>query len=260
MDSPAGAMIVFNGPSSAGKTSLVKSLQQRLAARAGGVPISAQNVFLKVAYDDLDILLPENTLPDLMVWQDGTPRLRQPGDVGAGGGRQPGQLGYNGPGTSVYYFEDRRAQLGLPVVGMATHQQPPAQAIVNTPSADACLRGQHRAWVAMCGAGNNLLVDHWIQEPWWGDDLRSAVAASQRQGHGPSSVYFVHVSAELSELERRERSRGDRVLGTSRWSHEHGDRLRHGEGYALYLDSGGSSTEEMAAQVETAMQGWGLLA
>ena len=36
-------------------------------------------------------------------------------------------------------------------------------AIVNGPSADACLRGQHRAWTAMCAAGNSLLVDHWLQ-------------------------------------------------------------------------------------------------
>jgi chloramphenicol 3-O-phosphotransferase len=243
---PPGAMVVFNGPSSAGKTALVKSLQQRLAARSGGVPILARNVYLKVAYDDLDVLLPENALPDLMVWQDGTPRLRQPDETaasGGDGGRQPGQLGFNGPGTSVYYFEDRRATL---------QSAQPAQAILNSPSADTCLRGQHRAWVAMCGAGNNLLVDHWLQEPWWRDDLKAAIAEGQRrrQGQrGPSSVHFVHVSAAVAELERREKDRGDRVLGTSRWSSQHGEGLKHGDSYALYLDSGRASTDEMAATV-----------
>ena len=125
--------------------------QQRLAARR--VPLSASNVYLKVAYDDLDVLLPENALPDLFVWENGEPTLRQPGESGAGG-KHAGELGFNGcEGTAVYWFEDRSAGQG----------HPPQQAIVNHPCADACLRGQHRAWVSMCGAGNNLLVDHWLQ-------------------------------------------------------------------------------------------------
>ena len=151
-----GVMVVFNGPSSAGKSTLVKSVQQRLVSR-GGAPLAPDSVFLRVAYDDLDVLLPENALPDLFVWEDNTPRLRQPHEAGGPGGKGPGEVGFNGPDeTAVYWFEDRTGAC-LP------SRTTPAMAIVNGPSADACLRGQHRAWTAMCAAGNSLLVDHWLQ-------------------------------------------------------------------------------------------------
>ena len=168
----AGALVVFNGPSSAGKSTLVKAVQKELARR-GGVPLRAAYVYLKVAYDDLDVLLPENTLPDLFVFEEGgTMRLRQPGEGGAGG-KQQGELSFNGPnGTAVYWFEDRRAELPGGTSGN------PAQAIVNHPIADSCLRGQHRSWTALCAAGNNVLADHWIQEPWWKADLEAALQES----------------------------------------------------------------------------------
>ena len=54
------------------------------------------------------------------------------------------------------------------------------------------------------------------------DDLEAAL-----EEQPPLAVYFIHVDCELAELERRESSRGDRVLGTSRWSSEHGGALRH---------------------------------
>ena len=50
-----GAMVVFNGPSSAGKSTLVKAVQERLAAR-GGLPVRRDDIFLRVAYDDLDLM------------------------------------------------------------------------------------------------------------------------------------------------------------------------------------------------------------
>lgn len=182
--------------------------------------------------------LPECTLPDLLDWRDGKPTLRQPGS-GASGGKQPGNLGYNGPdGTAVYWFEDRRA--GLPG-GLAGT---PAQAIVNHPAADTCLAGQHRAWAAMCAAGNSLLVDHWLQEPWWAADLQEVGQACT------AAVIYIHVDCGLEELERREASRGDRVLGTARWSKEHCTSLRHGGVWGLQLDSGSMSTEQMVAAVE----------
>ena len=56
------------------------------------------------------------------------------------------------------------------------------------------------------------------------DDLQAAL-----EEQPPRAVYFIHVDCELGELERRESSRGDRVLGTSRWSSEHGGALRHGK-------------------------------
>ena len=182
-------------------------------------------------------------------------RLRQPGERGAGG-KQQGELSFNGPdGTAVYWFEDRRAELPG---GMSAN---PAQSIVNHPIADSCLRGQHRSWTALCSAGNNVLVDHWIQEPWWKADLDTALSESANAGSPPSTVRYIHVDCELAELERREGSRGDRVLGTSRWSKEHGAALQHGSvsEYELRLNSGKQSTDEMVTAVLTSMENWGLL-
>ena len=107
----------------------------------------------------------------------------------------------------------------------------------------------------------NVLVDHWIQEPWWKADLAAALSESTTTGTPPSAVHYIHVDCGLAELERREGSRGDRVLGTSRWSKEHGTALQHGSGstYELRLDSGNQSTEEMVAAVVANMVSWGLL-
>ena len=251
----AGALVVFNGPSSAGKSTLVKAVQEELARR-GGVPLCAEYVYLRAAYDDLDVLLPQNTLPDLFVFEEGgAMRLRQPGESGAGG-KQPGELSFNGPdGTAVYWFEDRRSELpgGL--------EANPAQSIINHPIADSCLRGQHRSWTALCAAGNNVLVDHWIQEPWWKADLDASLRESAAESAAPSAVRYIHVDCDLAELERREGSRGDRVLGTSRWSKEHGPSLKHGDGseYELCLDSGKQTTEEMVSAVLGSMAEWELL-
>ena len=72
---------------------------------------------------------------------------------------------------------------------------------------------------------------------------------------------YIHVDCDLAELERREGARGDRVLGTSRWSKEHGAALQHGaeSTYALRLDSGAQTTEEMVAAAVASMASWGLL-
>lgn len=198
-----GNLVVFNGPSSAGKSTLVKAVQEALARRSG-VPLRDEFVYLRVAYDDLDVLLPQNALPDLFVFEGDTMRLRQPGEGGVGG-KQTGELGFSGEGgTALYWFEDKRAELPGGTGGS------PAQAIVNHPIADTCLRGQHRSWVAMCGAGNNVLADHWMQEPWWRDDLTAAVQEAGPAA-GASAVHYIHVDCSLAELERRESSRGVRL-------------------------------------------------
>ncbi len=114
---------------------------------------------------------------------------------------------------------------------------------------------------ALCAAGNNVLVDHWIQEPWWKEDLEAALTERTSTGSSPSAVHYIHVDCDLAELERREAARGDRVLGTSRWSKEHGTALQHGSGsaYDLRLNSGNQSTEQMVAAVVASMDSWGLL-
>ncbi|MFK7804537.1 MAG: chloramphenicol phosphotransferase CPT family protein [Anaerolineae bacterium] len=69
-------------------------------------------------------------------------------------------------------------------------------------------RGYHRCWPALAGAGNNLLIDHIIEEESWVADLTQLLAGYD--------VFMVGLHCSLEELERREIARGDRGKGDAR--------------------------------------------
>ena len=69
----------------------------------------------------------------------------------------------------------------------------------------AVFDGFHRSLPAFARAGNNLIVDHIIEQGQWLADLVRLLA--------PFDVFFVGVHCPLPELERRERQRGDRRPG-----------------------------------------------
>lgn len=66
----------------------------------------------------------------------------------------------------------------------------------------------HSCLPAIAGAGNNLVVDHVIEFADWMHELVDLLA--------PFDVFFVGVYCPLAELERRERARGDRMIGEAR--------------------------------------------
>ncbi|MEU9609198.1 AAA family ATPase [Streptomyces sp. NPDC048057] len=66
-------------------------------------------------------------------------------------------------------------------------------------------RGFHRAVAGMAAAGNNVVVDHVLSEPWRLEDCLALFPADQ--------VVLVGVHCPVDELERRERARGDRPAG-----------------------------------------------
>jgi len=72
----------------------------------------------------------------------------------------------------------------------------------------AVFDGFHRCLSAFAGAGNNLIVDHIIEQEQWLAELVELLA--------PFDVFFVGVHCPLLELERRERQRGDRRPGEAR--------------------------------------------
>jgi chloramphenicol 3-O phosphotransferase len=72
----------------------------------------------------------------------------------------------------------------------------------------AVFDGFHRSLPAFANAGNNLIVDHIIEQEQWMADLVQLLA--------PFDVFFVGVHCPLPELERRERHRGDRRIGDAR--------------------------------------------
>jgi chloramphenicol 3-O phosphotransferase len=78
--------------------------------------------------------------------------------------------------------------------------------------------GFHRAAGGLAAAGNNLIVDHVLENPAW-------LSECLDQWTG-SDVFFVGVKCPLDELERRETERGDRAPGLARYQfdrvHAHG--------------------------------------
>jgi chloramphenicol 3-O phosphotransferase len=72
----------------------------------------------------------------------------------------------------------------------------------------AVFDGFHRSLPAFAAAGNNLIVDHIIEQAQWLADLVELLA--------PFDVFFVGVHCPLPELERREQQRGDRRPGEAR--------------------------------------------
>jgi chloramphenicol 3-O phosphotransferase len=72
--------------------------------------------------------------------------------------------------------------------------------------------GFHRCLPALSGAGNNLIVEHIVETSDWMNRLLRLLAHLD--------VFFVGVHCSLSELERRERERGDRRIGEAKSDYE----------------------------------------
>jgi len=68
--------------------------------------------------------------------------------------------------------------------------------------------GFHRSIPAFAEAGNNLLVEHIIEERRWMDRLLRLLE--------PFDVFFVGLHCPVEELEQREVARGDRRVGEAR--------------------------------------------
>lgn len=101
----------------------------------------------------------------------------------------------------------------------------------------------HRCLPAIASTGNNIVIDHVIEFDTWLRELVVLLAAYD--------VFFVGVRCPLAELERRERERGDRMLGEA---HDH-DLVVHTFGpYDLEIDSPAATPEDHAAHILAAWQ------
>ncbi|MEW2514520.1 AAA family ATPase [Streptomyces sp. NPDC046870] len=108
---------------------------------------------------------------------------------------------------------------------------------------DAALRrtrmGFHRSIAAMAQAGNDIVVDHVLSEPWRLLDCLTVLR--------PEDVLFVGVRCPLDELARREQARGDRPSGLAK--HQYGLVHRHGD-YDLECDTSTMSPRECAQRIK----------
>lgn len=66
-------------------------------------------------------------------------------------------------------------------------------------------RGFHHSIAAFAAAGNNLLVEHIVEQKSWFDELSELLT--------PFDVFWIGVHAPVAEIERRETCRADRTIG-----------------------------------------------
>jgi chloramphenicol 3-O phosphotransferase len=115
------------------------------------------------------------------------------------------------------------------------------------PELEAILRrtrqGYHRAVAGMVQAGNSVLADCVLSEPWRLDDIV--------EQWGEIDVTMVGVHCPLDELNRREGARGERVPGTAE-SQFHV--VHSGVEYDCEVDTSAQSARECAYEIRQMMQ------
>ena len=132
-----------------------------------------------------------------------------------------------------YYASDQLADAGFRSRREHQQRQSPTER-------ERFFDGFHRSIPAFAIAGNNLIVEHIVEEQSWADDLRPLLA--------PFHPYWVGVHAPLNELIRREQARGDRTIGESLYHLKTHSFCR----YDIEVDS----TLPLADQVEQLRSGW----
>ena len=91
---------------------------------------------------------------------------------------------------------------------------------------------------AIARAGNNVIVDHVLQEPSW-------VVPCAKAFEG-LDVVFVGVRCSLNVLEDREKIRGDRQVGTARYQY---DRVHFYNTYDIEVDTSKMSVNECVSVI-----------
>ena len=126
------------------------------------------------------------------------------------------------------------------------HPGEPWVRLAFSPESERLLQGQYRGWGCHLELGTNLLVDAFLQDRAWADELLAVVRRSNAR------LLLVGVRCEDEELERREKQRGDRHPGLARRSavacHAHGLE------YDLELRTDLQPTEESVSAIVTALQ------
>jgi chloramphenicol 3-O phosphotransferase len=114
----------------------------------------------------------------------------------------------------------------------------PSVIIRSGPVAERIMRGMRRSIAAMAREGNNLIVD---------DVLLENEMAEYAELLSGFAFHPVGVFAPLDVLEKRERERGDRLIGLACWQY---DRVHQGKRYDLELDTSGSTPLECATLIK----------
>jgi len=228
---PAIAILV-NGASSSGKTTFCRALQERLSQLADGNPAAA---FARVAFDDVVPLIAERLYPISFVQLQG-------GDLSKLASREPHD------GRAAWEYIDESDAEGH-------HGGGPRLRLVLNPHGRRLLSGVHRSWGAHLELGTHLIIDHFLQDAAWVEEVWEVLLGAGAR------VFCVGVDCSLAELERRESGRGDgelegRPIGLARRS----DELCHSHGlaYQVRVSTDRQSTAESVESVVRALQQAGL--
>jgi chloramphenicol 3-O phosphotransferase len=114
----------------------------------------------------------------------------------------------------------------------------PSVAITTGPVGRRALQGMRHAVAAMAGQGNNLILVDVILDGEMDEYVRLLA---------PFELLTVGVKAPLDVLERRERERGDRMIGLARWQF---DRVHRDFAYDLEVDTAVASPVECATLIQ----------
>lgn len=228
---PAPIAILVNGPSSSGKTTLCRALHDRLSALADGDPALS---FARVAFDDVVLLIAETLFPVSFVTLAG-------GDLSRLVSREP----HDGRAAWEYVDDTDSASGG---------DGHPRVRLVLRDDARRLLAGGHRGWGEHLKLGTNLVIDHFLQDKQWSDEVVDVITRSGAR------MLTVGVFCSVSELERREASRADgdlegRPRGLARRSSElcHS----HGVGYDVSVWTDSQTTEESVDLIVAALRARG---
>jgi chloramphenicol 3-O phosphotransferase len=233
VDPAAPIAILVNGPSSSGKSTLCSALQDRLTELADG---KADAAFARVAFDDIGSLMSDKLYPVSFV------KLRG-GDLSRLVSRQPRD------GRAGWEYIDESDRPG-------PHGGSPRLRLVFNRHGRKLLAGMHRSWGKHLELGTNLIIDHFLQDGEWKEDILGILRDAGAR------VFFVGVFCSVAELERRESSRGDggfegRPLGLARRS----DELCHSHNldYDATVRTDGQSTADSVEAIVATMRTAGLL-
>jgi chloramphenicol 3-O phosphotransferase len=103
--------------------------------------------------------------------------------------------------------------------------------------------GFHRCLPAFASAGNDLIVEHIIEFAAWREELAELLAGFD--------VFLIGVHCDLSELDRRERQRGDRRIGEGR-DHVEVDLIHQFGTYDFEIDTTGRAAPELVQRCHEA--------